>query len=104
MCYLFRFSNSNHIIWKSAVVLISFNNPKMDGAEIHDRLVSIASFFQDDFSIDWLVELTGLKVTQIIAILELEVGKKNFISRGAGIYALSGKTLEKKYSKIPVMM
>ncbi len=72
----------------------------MDRADIHDRLVSIASFFQDDFSIDWLVELTGLKVTQIIAILELEVGKKNFISRGAGIYALSGKTLEKKYSKI----
>ena len=75
------------------------NVSKKKAGTAQDDLVAIASFFQQDFSIDWLVELTGLKVTQIISTLEAEVENKNFINRGAGIYALNNPKLQHQWEK-----
>ena len=51
--------------------------------------LTIASFFENDFSIDWIMELTGLKPTQILAELEEGVLKGNLIRTGAGYFAFS---------------
>ncbi|MCP4114539.1 MAG: GAF domain-containing protein [Desulfobacteraceae bacterium] len=86
----------------SDVDLAKLNDSKKSAATAHDDLVAMAAFFQRDFSIDWLVELTGLKVTRILSILEGEVENGKMTNRGAGIYALNGdggqQRLKKRFS------
>jgi len=38
--------------------------------ENHRSLMSLAALFRENFSIDWLVELTGSKASEILAIFE----------------------------------
>ncbi len=53
----------------------------------HAHLMFLASFFECDISIDWLVELTGYKASYVLASLEKEVYRKRLVRRDHGIYA-----------------
>jgi len=59
---------------------------------------TIASIFNDDFSIDWLQYLTGAKASQIVAAMENGVSKNIFIRKEkSGIYCFSDVKLKSKF-------
>jgi formate hydrogenlyase transcriptional activator len=57
------------------------------------QILSIAAIFQDRFNVDWLVEMTGLKVTQLLTTLEKHVKTGGLKSDEPGVYAFSDKGL-----------
>jgi len=60
-------------------------NPQIDEKD-RLRLLSTASLFGGEFTIDWLVELTDLKANQILAELQPELDRETLSSPYAGIY------------------
>ncbi|MBU2513595.1 sigma 54-interacting transcriptional regulator [bacterium] len=63
------------------------------------HLLAITSLFDRDFSIDWIVELTGCKASKVITILEEGVKKEYLVHRGAGIYFFSNSETRMELSK-----
>ena len=57
-----------------------------DAEKQHDEL-ALASLFEQEFSIDWLIALSNVKASQIVGSLENEVRKGTILSKGQGIYA-----------------
>jgi transcriptional regulator with GAF, ATPase, and Fis domain len=51
------------------------------------KLLATAAMFEEDFSLDWLMELTGLKAQQILVDLQEEVKNKVLVSLEPGIYS-----------------
>ncbi|MBT4641190.1 MAG: sigma 54-interacting transcriptional regulator [Deltaproteobacteria bacterium] len=51
------------------------------------RLLSIAAIFNEKFTIDWLGELTDIRPTQLLEILEKEESGGRIIKKGPGTYA-----------------
>jgi formate hydrogenlyase transcriptional activator len=51
-----------------------------------ENLLSLIALFDGQFSIDWLVELTGCKVSHLINTLEESVSKGELIQKGSGFY------------------
>lgn len=49
-------------------------------------LLHLASLFEGDFSIDWLVQLTSQKVSQVLLTLEEGVRQGWLIKKGAGLF------------------
>ncbi len=64
------------------------NNPiqALDFTSVEDQLLCIAAMFEGNFSIDWLVDLTGYKPTRLLSILEHEVGKNRLAMKTPGVY------------------
>jgi len=62
----------------------------------HMHLMVLASLFECDISIDWLVELTGYKASYVLASLEKEVHQKRLIRRDHGIYAFQDDEIFRK--------
>jgi formate hydrogenlyase transcriptional activator len=54
-----------------------------------DSILSMAALFSGDFSIDWIVDLTNRKASQVISVLENAVKDKQLEHRGGGIYFFS---------------
>ena len=54
--------------------------PNHSFIEEKELLLSLASMFEGEFSLDWLVELTGMKASIILAILE-EATKDGLFTR-----------------------
>lgn len=54
------------------------------------RLMPVAAIFEEEFSVDWLEELTGLRATSILAVLEAAAEKQELTRKGPGIYAFTG--------------
>ena len=50
--------------------MINNNNTCSSNLQDRNRLLSLAAMFQESFSIDWLLELTGYSASQILTILE----------------------------------
>ena len=50
------------------------------------RLMALAALFDGEFTIDWMVELTGEKATYILQKLQVEVEQKRLRSPSPGIY------------------
>ncbi len=63
------------------------------------HLLALTSLFDGDFSIDWIVELTGCKASKVITILEEGVSKEYLVHRGAGVYFFSNIGVRKELSK-----
>jgi len=74
------------MVKRSEVAVVDKNAP-----ENSDQIIALTALFEGDFSIDWLVELTGNKASKVIAVLEEAVKAKKMVPRGAGIYYCSGK-------------
>ena len=53
---------------------------------IRDHILQVASLFEGEFTLDWLVELTDLKAHRILAELQQELKKKTLASPLPGIY------------------
>ena len=54
-------------------------------AEPH-RIMATAAMFEDEFTVDWLMEMTGLKAHLILSVLAEEVEKKILASSSPGMY------------------
>jgi transcriptional regulator with GAF, ATPase, and Fis domain len=65
-----------------------------------DDLLSLMSFFKEDFSIDWIIELTNLKTSEILTILEDFVKKGWLKRRRPGIYYFSRSKKQQEMSKL----
>ena len=66
-------------------------------SKMPDYLIALAGLFEENFSIDWLVEMTGHKPSEVLSALEelTETGKLK--RKQPGIYYLSnGKTLQQE--------
>ncbi|MBU3917521.1 GAF domain-containing protein, partial [bacterium] len=50
-------------------------------------LMALTALFDGHFSIDWIVELTNLKISQVISILEDAVRQKKIVKLGSGLYS-----------------
>lgn len=61
------------------------------------RLIAFASLFQESFSIDWIMGLTGEKASQVLSALEHGVGEKCLIRKGTGLYSFSNSKEQKRW-------
>ena len=69
----------------------------LDPAPARERLLAAASLFEGEFTVDWLVELTGAKAHQILPDLQDEVKKKTLVSSQLGIYAFPSARRRKSW-------
>ena len=51
--------------------------------------MSMAAIFEGEFSIDWLEELTGLRATSILSVVERAVEQQELLRKGPGVYAFT---------------
>lgn len=51
---------------------------------ISDRVLILSALFEGNFSIDWVVDLTGEKVSQILAALEEGTKKRVYDPKANG--------------------
>lgn len=65
-------------------------------AKENKSILSLTALFESDFSIDWIVELTNSKVSQVITTLEDGVRHETLIHRGSGIYFFNKEKEQKK--------
>ena len=56
-----------------------------------DILLSLAAMFEVEFSLDWLEELTGMKASLILSVLEEEVQKGALARKRPAIYLLDDR-------------
>lgn len=56
------------------------------------NILQLSALFEGEFSIDWIVELTDSKASQVISVLEESVSKKSIRHKGAGVYFYSDST------------
>ncbi len=66
-------------------------NPAGFQVDSEQQVLSVAAMFHGRFNVDWLVELTGLKATQLLAALEKQVKNGQLISDCPGIYVFDNK-------------
>jgi transcriptional regulator with GAF, ATPase, and Fis domain len=66
---------------------------------IRQKLLATASLFDGDFTVDWLVELTGFKAHRILAELQEEVDLKTILSPRLGIYSFRGSARQAEWRK-----
>jgi formate hydrogenlyase transcriptional activator len=50
------------------------------------RIMPIAAIFEEQFSLDWLEELTGLRATSILAVLETAAERQELSRQEPGVY------------------
>ena len=83
----------------------SFQNLPTKGTEMeikdgtsnnHDHLLVLASLFESDFSIDWMVELSQRKASYVILGLEVGVQQGLLMRKEPGVYCF--KNLKKRVS------
>jgi transcriptional regulator with GAF, ATPase, and Fis domain len=65
--------------------------------QIRYRLLTLASLFEGEFTVDWLVELSGFKANRILAELQVKVDKKILASSQPGIYFFSNKIIRNQF-------
>jgi transcriptional regulator with GAF, ATPase, and Fis domain/tetratricopeptide (TPR) repeat protein len=51
--------------------------------------MSVAAIFEEQFSMDWLLEVTGLRATTVLAVLEAAAGQHEFVRREPGVYVFA---------------
>ena len=70
----------------------------MDQKNSSSRLLALASLFKEEFSIDWLAELTGEKPSQILDVMERGL-KSGWMSRKAsGIFCFIDQNQKKAFN------
>jgi|GEM_PF-71627 len=66
------------------------NNGKFNSfTNAYIRVLSLASLFEEAFSIDWLMQLSDSKASHVLSNLEKAVQKKLLINAGSGLYRFS---------------
>jgi len=60
-------------------------------------VLSTAALFEGDFSIDWLQEISDLKISQILAALEAGVDNGILIKQQPGLFCFNKDQTRKKY-------
>ncbi len=63
---------------------------------VEEQILSIAAMFQEHVSLDWLAELTGLKATSLLAILEGQVKNGGLVANSPGIYTFRDQELQER--------
>ena len=64
-------------------------SPNLSTHQIHDYILSIASLFENDFSVDWLTELTKQRPSVILNHLQTEVEAGLLKSHSLGVYSFA---------------
>ncbi|MBT7891976.1 MAG: sigma 54-interacting transcriptional regulator [Deltaproteobacteria bacterium] len=62
-------------------------------------VLAASSLFEEDFSIDWLIQLTGLKASTILELLEKACDEGILIKRHYGQFLFAGSGKQKQYRK-----
>lgn len=63
------------------------------------RILETAALLEDDFTVDWLAELTGLKAHQVLTELQEELDRKILTSPRPGIFAFRVPVKRKEWKK-----
>jgi len=58
----------------------------MSEHKMSQELLAKAALFEEEFSIDWLLELTDLKATQILSVLDQRVQSGELIEKRSGLF------------------
>jgi formate hydrogenlyase transcriptional activator len=61
------------------------------------ELLGKAALFEDTFSIDWLLELTELKATKILSILDQQTQNGELIEKSSGLFSFSDDKQRRQY-------
>ena len=71
--------------------------------ELHSLdLMRLASLFKGEFSLDWLIELSGLKASHILAELKQGVKKGDLMETGLGLFRfINDKRCQELYDSLP---
>ena len=68
--------------------------------QVKQWLMAIASVFNNEFSVDWLVELSGVKANRILSELDTEVKNKVLISDHPGVYRFTSEADRDQFRKV----
>ena len=63
------------------------------------QLLTLASLFKGTFSVDWLAELTGHRITHLLRDLEKGVQQKIIAQRGPGLYKFTDSVRKERLQK-----
>lgn len=63
------------------------------------NLLSAASLFDGDFSIDWLIQLTELKASAVLGILETASNKGDLIRKPYGMFCFTIPSIQSKWQQ-----
>jgi formate hydrogenlyase transcriptional activator len=73
---------------------MNFKNVDFESPEFN-HLLSLSSLFGKDFSIDWLIELTGKKSSEVLSIIESGIKKGWLKGMGQGLYQFRDLKIQK---------
>jgi len=74
------------------------NQPHVDHFNnLKHRILPIASLFKGTFFVDWIIELTGLKVRDILSSLEDGVKEGVLTKKGPGLFCFKDKKQQKRF-------
>ena len=77
--------------------MISEKTHHDDGQDDSKNVISLASLFENEFSVDWLIAVTLMKPSQILSILEGSVNLGILTNKGEGIYSFASSEMRKTY-------
>lgn len=66
--------------------MIERNQGALSSSERSNYLLGVTSLFEKSFSIDWIIELVDMKVSDIISILESAVHNRLLANNGSGVF------------------
>ena len=62
------------------------SHPNDSFSQDKNRLLPLTAIFDGEFSLDWLVELTGIKASLILSVMEEEVQKQVLVKKEPAVY------------------
>ena len=64
------------------------------------HILSIASLFEENFSIDWIQELTGLKATEVLSCCEKSAQCKVIRRHGIGSFSFADENIRQSFQAL----
>ncbi|MCJ7746786.1 MAG: hypothetical protein MUP27_03510, partial [Desulfobacterales bacterium] len=65
----------------------------------HYRMLALAALFEENFSIDWIVDLLGEKASKVLFVLEEGTGRGYLTKKGIGIYSFADLKERKRWQE-----
>lgn len=77
------------------------NGSSIDLVAKHEGLLNFSAMFEKYFCIDWIIDLTGMKPSDILTAFEQLVEARYLHRKQPGIYYLSKATSNKQLKQLP---
>ncbi len=73
--------------------------PPIESGQNPDRIIALASLFEGEFMIDWLIELSRSRASIVIAELQALIDKEMLVSPRPGVYVFKDKASQTEFRK-----